>query len=53
LWRNNKRYGIGQLIKNNGDLYEGEWKNDIPYGKGIYKSKNNDVYEGDWIDGKK
>jgi len=43
--------GIGRLINDEGNIYEGEWKEDKAHGKGTYTNMNLNgaKYYGDWF----
>ena len=43
-WKKDKKEGNGNMIYNNGDVYDGTWKNDKKY-NGLMKYKNGDEYE--------
>lgn len=40
------RHGKGILLRENGDVYEGEFKNDMKDGFGILQLKIGDLYKG-------
>jgi hypothetical protein len=41
-----KREGIGIMVYNSGQVYEGHWKNDLRHGQGFEKLSNGCTYEG-------
>ena len=48
------KHGLGKLIFENGDIYEGEFEADIMQGIGRYTSANPcEIYEGNFFEGSK
>lgn len=45
--------GTGQMVYDNGDIYDGGWKNGIFSGHGIMKYRNGDIYDGEWENGER
>lgn len=43
-----KKHGIGKMIYQNGNIYEGEWANDRRNGKGKQIYIDGSTYEGEW-----
>jgi len=52
--RNEKgqRHGVGRMVFENGNIYQGEWENDVENGHGVCEYTSGDVYTGNWTDGK-
>ena len=48
-----KKYGYGVFIWNNGYKYEGEWENDVMHGKGKLLFPDGRVFEGTFKNGNK
>lgn len=49
--KRNKPHGYGKLVRNDGEVYEGEWKYGKKDGKGTYTFANGERYEGAWRGG--
>jgi hypothetical protein len=48
-----KKQGLGKLIFDNGDFYEGEFENDLMMGVGRFTQVNPwSIYEGEFLEGK-
>eukprot|EP01084_Bolivina_argentea_P254410 427675_1 len=48
--KNGTRSGIGKMMYNDGEVYEGEFENNKWNGYGKFMYKNKAVYEGNWKD---
>ncbi|KAL3823819.1 hypothetical protein ACHAXA_011606, partial [Cyclostephanos tholiformis] len=48
-----QRHGIGVLLCDNGNSYEGEWKKDKRDGLGVARYSSGDVYDGQWERGRR
>ena len=47
------RHGVGVLLCDNGNCYEGEWKFDKRDGLGVARYSSGDVYDGQWKRGRR
>ena len=50
MWKDDKINGMGKLILNTGEYYEGNFINDKANGYGVYMYNNGSVYIGSWKD---
>ncbi len=48
-FRHGKPNGLGKLVYDNGDRYEGDFMNDMFHGQGKYNYANGDLYRGEFL----
>jgi len=53
LNKDGQRHGVGVLLCDNGNCYEGEWKFDKRDGSGVARYSSGDVYDGQWKRGRR
>ena len=53
LNKDGQRHGVGVLLCDNGNCYEGEWKLDKRDGLGVARYSSGDVYDGQWKRGRR